>query len=235
MADNKYQRGKIYKLVLNDLVYIGSTCQALCARKAGHGSEYKRWVNGKVNFNTSYLLYDQGEPKIVLIENVPCSSKEELHAREQHWIDNTECVNKKTAKILSPQERKEYKKTYVQKNKELLYEKMKIRYEATKENPDFKEKRKQYKQKYRAEHAEDVKAKDKAYRDANQDRIKAYREEHKAEASEYKKEWFQQKKAELYAKQKDQITCECGAIITRGYKWRHVKMKCHEDALKISL
>ena len=31
---------------------------------------------------------------VELIEKYPCEDKEELHAREGHYIKNTECINK---------------------------------------------------------------------------------------------------------------------------------------------
>jgi hypothetical protein len=32
--------------------------------------------------------------RIVLIENYPCDSKNELHARERYYVNNIDCVNK---------------------------------------------------------------------------------------------------------------------------------------------
>lgn len=91
-----YQNGKIYKIVdldSNDC-YIGSTTLALSQRLAQHVSSYKRWLKGKTNFVTSYIIIEKGDYDIVLIENYPCNSKEELHARESHYSQTIPSVNK---------------------------------------------------------------------------------------------------------------------------------------------
>jgi len=43
-----YQQGKVYKLVMDDLIYIGSTCQKyLSQRLAQHTSAYNDWLKNK--------------------------------------------------------------------------------------------------------------------------------------------------------------------------------------------
>ena len=81
-----YNKGKIYKIVCGNLTYIGATTRPLCERFA----EHKRHSDSR-----SHLLFLNGEPEIVLIENYPCKNKEELNAREYFHIQNTECVNRK--------------------------------------------------------------------------------------------------------------------------------------------
>ena len=49
MTDNKYRRGKIYKIISyqTDAVYYGSTIEEnLTNRLAGHRRKYKKWLNG---------------------------------------------------------------------------------------------------------------------------------------------------------------------------------------------
>ena len=60
---NKYQNGKIYKLVNTEgtLTYIGSTTQSLAKRKSNHHESYKCWKNGKGNFVTAYKIFDDDE------------------------------------------------------------------------------------------------------------------------------------------------------------------------------
>ena len=86
-----YQKGKIYKLVSDhtDEIYIGSTCQMLCKRLGGHKRDCKT-LKHPCN---SKKLFDLGKVKIVLIENVPCDSKDELYKRERHYIETMECLN----------------------------------------------------------------------------------------------------------------------------------------------
>ena len=52
---NKYQNGKIYKIVDvgYNKCYIGSTCEALSQRMARHRSNYKRYLQGKHLAHTS--------------------------------------------------------------------------------------------------------------------------------------------------------------------------------------
>ena len=97
MTENKYSRGKIYKLVSSQTqdVYYGSTIEdKLTNRLAGHRKGYKRWLNHKYNFSTSFEIIKFDDCKIILVENFPCNSIYELLAREQYHIENNECVNK---------------------------------------------------------------------------------------------------------------------------------------------
>jgi len=98
-----YQQGKIYKLIseqTND-IYVGSTTNHyLCVRLAGHTLNFNRWeTNKSKTYCTSYEIIKYEDHKIILIENFPCNSKDELTAREQYWIDKLgdNCVNKKRA------------------------------------------------------------------------------------------------------------------------------------------
>ena len=116
-----YSKSKIYKLICDDpeLVYYGSTTQKyLSSRLAGHK------VIAKKGQCKSQKLIDAGGVKIYLVENFPCESKNELHARERFYIENNNCVNK----ALPGRTQKEYKNT----NKKLLCEKAKINYHKNK-------------------------------------------------------------------------------------------------------
>tara|TARA_R110000772_G_C12967572_1_gene404212 strand:+ start:133 stop:495 length:363 start_codon:yes stop_codon:yes gene_type:complete len=87
--------GKIYKLVnnINDLTYIGSTCQKyLSKRKAQH----KEAWNGKNNPQSSGIIFEGENCKvsIVLLEVVNFTEREQLGARERFYYDQYDCVNK---------------------------------------------------------------------------------------------------------------------------------------------
>ena len=125
-----YQKGKIYKLVSDhtDEIYIGSTCQQyLCNRLTGHKRESKtlrRPCNSK-------KLFELGDVKIILIENVTCNSKEELLKRERFYIESMNCINKQipgqTYKewcIKNIDKVKEQRKEYCIKNKDKIKEHM---------------------------------------------------------------------------------------------------------------
>jgi len=93
-----FSRAKIYRITLDnsDLVYYGSTCQTLSQRMTGHRCNYKRWNKDKnsQSYCTSYVLFDLGTPIITLVEDSPCERGEQLYARERHFIENNNCVNK---------------------------------------------------------------------------------------------------------------------------------------------
>tara|TARA_R100000697_G_scaffold819_1_gene1758 strand:- start:604 stop:1143 length:540 start_codon:yes stop_codon:yes gene_type:complete len=118
---NKYERGKIYKLVdnTNGNIYIGSTIQPLSLRKYQHKQN---------NQCMSKLIIKNGNYDIILIENYPCKSKEELFSRERFHIENNNCINKyipaRTKKELLEYYNKNSKNWYIEnKDKKLEYDK----------------------------------------------------------------------------------------------------------------
>jgi hypothetical protein len=180
MVENKYQRGKIYKIV-NDslnLTYYGSTIEPTVARRlTHHKTNYKEWKNGRPNYTTCFKLMEEGNFQIILLENYPCNSKDELHARERYYIENNDCVNK----IMPTRTRQEYYKF----NKDILNEKSKEYYESNKE---------------------EVKQKAKLHYDINKDKIseqkKIYYNTHKDKLSEQKKKYYDTNKAKINEQKK---------------------------------
>ena len=97
MEENKYKRGKIYKIVdnTNGNIYIGSTCEPTLARRlVNHKTSYKCYLNGKSGFMSSFNILKNNDYDIVLIKNCPCNNKDELYKRERHYIETSDCVNK---------------------------------------------------------------------------------------------------------------------------------------------
>lgn len=97
-----FSKGKVYRIVCNitGKQYVGSTIQSLSKRKESHKRNHIRWVNEgrpekRLQYTSVYVL-DGGNYSIVLIENYPCNSKDELKARERHYIETLDCVNKQT-------------------------------------------------------------------------------------------------------------------------------------------
>ena len=91
-----YSQAKIYKIVCNKtgLIYIGSTCDTLEMRLKQHEYDCKRYLDKKTNkFISSIFVIYNNDYKMELIENYPCEHKNELHAKENHYITNLECVN----------------------------------------------------------------------------------------------------------------------------------------------
>ena len=92
--------GKIYKVqnIAGDKIYIGSTNKKyLSQRMDTHRGSYKRWKVDKADKTYSYDIFEEFGLEncvIVLIENYPCGAKDELRAREAHFIQTMVCVNK---------------------------------------------------------------------------------------------------------------------------------------------
>ena len=106
-----YNNAKIYKIEcsITGEIYIGSTCEPTLARRlAKHVSCYKSWKRGKGNNVTSFDIIDRGEYKIMLIENFICNSKDELAAREGHYIKEYRLVDKVVNRKIEGRTKKEY-------------------------------------------------------------------------------------------------------------------------------
>jgi hypothetical protein len=126
-----YNNGRIYKIICNTTgkVYIGSTTNNLCKRLATHVSGLKRWVNDNSNgYVSSYDVLSNSNYSIVLVENFPCSTREELNARERYYVDTIDCVNKNKPLITKDELRK-----YVAEQNKARYRK------NVAENPDIRQ------------------------------------------------------------------------------------------------
>jgi hypothetical protein len=79
----------------SDLIYYGSTIQALSQRMAGHRDSYKRHSAGKnVGWCSSYQLLALTDAYIELVRVIEFNVRAELHAAERLMIRENECVNK---------------------------------------------------------------------------------------------------------------------------------------------
>ena len=90
--DERYKRGKIYKLVSSqtDKIYIGSTIQSLGQRKALH--KFRPTKSSKnITCNQDW--------DIVRIKKFPCNCKKELEREEGNCVKENldKCTNKKIA------------------------------------------------------------------------------------------------------------------------------------------
>ena len=158
-----YANGKVYKIEssLGDKIYIGSTTKAqLSQRMTAHRCSYKRWKAGtQTTITTSFLLFEEygvENCQIVLLEDCPCESKDQLSAREAHYIRTLACVNKliplrteaewyqdnrdeileqrKTYREANRAEILEHQKVYREANRTVLNEKQRARYHANRES-----------------------------------------------------------------------------------------------------
>jgi hypothetical protein len=165
-----YENGKIYKIINtenNQIVYIGSTVEQLCKRYAKH-------------------KHKAPNHKIILIQNYPCNSKEELCMKEQEFIEqNTNLLNKYKA-FRSEEQKKEYEKEYKKE-----YNKDKIK----EQNKAYREKNKDKIKEYYKEYYKDNKDKLKEYKkEYNKEYYKAYYENNKEQEKERQKAYYREKK-----------------------------------------
>ena len=158
-----YKNAKIYKLVSfqTDKVYVGSTTQSLSKRKAKHKCDYKRWLDGKKHYITSFELIKYDDNDIILLEEYPCENKMELHKREREWIERVECVNK----IIPTRTVKQY----YEDNKEHIN---KINKQYQKDHID---ELKQYRKQYWQDHRDELKIKKKQYNENHKEELKEKR------------------------------------------------------------
>ena len=147
-----YQDAKIYKIISPSrpdlLPYYGATIVALCKRMVQH-----RCL--KANPCKARELILVGDAIILLEENYPCNSKEELSKKEAEYILNNDCCNK----VIPLRTQKEYneknkdkiceqKREYREKNKDKLCEQKREYYEKNKDKRceqtrEYREKNKQ--------------------------------------------------------------------------------------------
>ena len=121
-----YSNGKIYCLRSHqtDDIYIGSTINKLSKRIGGHRENYKRWMNGKHTYTTSFELIKYDDCYIELIEEYPCDNKDQLFKKEGEFIRKMDCVNRCIAGRTHKEHYKdnrdkllEQRKQYYQENK----------------------------------------------------------------------------------------------------------------------
>ena len=92
-----YGKGKIYKIVCytTGKIYVGSTTKHyLSQRLSSHCEAYRKHLQGYGSRLTSFEILAELNFSIVLLENCPCTSKDELLARERHYIEKLDCLNK---------------------------------------------------------------------------------------------------------------------------------------------
>jgi len=164
-----YQQGKVYKIVCNKTgkCYIGSTCEPTLARRlANHVLKYKQYLKtGKID-TRSYEIIESGDYDIVLVESVPCNSKDELYVRERHWILNTDCVNRvKQQGLINEIGNVAYRKLYNQENKERVRQVGKLYYQK------YKDKKAAYQKIYLEVNKDKIKAQVKQYHERNKDKL----------------------------------------------------------------
>ena len=92
---------------------------------------------------------------------------------------------------------------------------------------DVKERDKQY----RLEHKDKILEHNKQYRLEHKEQMKQYYLEHKDKIADQMKQYRLEHKDEILERYKQNITCECGCIITQYNLKRHKRTKKHQDLL----
>ena len=215
-----YNQGKIYKIVCNitGLTYYGSTCEPILSRRlAKHRSNYKDYLNkaSHSHYTTSYKVLENGNCDIILMENYPCNSNDELLSRERYYIENYECVNK----IIPSRSHEEYKEL----NREWYQNYMKT-----------------YNKKYREENSEKILKQRREHYYENQETILQKNKEryikNKETILQKHKEWYEKNKDQIKLKEKERyeinkekINCICGCSLLKHNLSKHLKSKKHID------
>ncbi len=93
--DNKYHNGKIYAVrnIMDDDVYIGSTCSSLSQRMVKHRSASAKCVKMQLYDKMQELGADKFY--IELVEDCNCDSIEQLRRREGELIRQMGTLNKR--------------------------------------------------------------------------------------------------------------------------------------------
>lgn len=221
-----YSKGKIYKIVSvsnPDLPpYIGSTCQSLANRMAGHRGEYKRRLDGKSKKKiSSFDILANGDSRIILVEDFPCKRKEELFQRERYWIERLACANL-TRPIVTKEEYNERRREYYEANKADLKASQRAYVLEKKEYVLGRQKA------WRERNKERISERDRAYRMKNRDQIKTrqvlYTSNHREQANARNQRWV--------AKHKNhRVICNCDDSSTFSYTGlpQHRRSKKHQS------
>ena len=136
-----YSSGKIYKLQHEDgHFYIGSTCAELRTRLQGHKKKSKERPNQEVY---KHINNEWDAVRMILIEEYPCESKQQLLKREDEYIqkelNNPLCLNSCRV-ILTAEEtiayNREYNKQHYEQNKEYMREYQKS-YKCKKDRTEY--------------------------------------------------------------------------------------------------
>ena len=182
-----FSKGKIYKLVSNKSsdVYIGSCLVELSKRLYSHKSKSNKAVS-KSMFDDDAII------SIALIEDCPCDNKNQLKARELHYITTLQCINinKPFITDVNYSDKKEWQKQYQLEHKEQIKQ-----YYI-----DHKEQIKQHSKQYKIDNAEQIKQQKKQYNIDNAEQIKQqkkqYQLEHAEHIKQYLKQYYLNKKAQ---------------------------------------
>ena len=182
-----YSNGKIYIIrnSINDMTYIGSTCQTLAQRMAQHRQDMNNERRQKYRLYQAMSEHGKDAFFIELLETYPCQTKDELLKKEGEKIRE---YRSELNKIITGRSKKEY----YQDNAEQINHKQKVIYERNKEHIL------NYQNEYRSNNKDILKSKRLQYYQKNKERIaekrKTYLQQNKEKIAERRKQRRMEKK-----------------------------------------
>jgi hypothetical protein len=88
-----YTDTKIYRIPVGDETYYGSTTQPLYKRKHQHKERYNACPKRKIYAKMREIGMGATDIELILVENFPCTCKDEAHARERYYVENFGTLN----------------------------------------------------------------------------------------------------------------------------------------------
>ena len=205
-----------YKIVCDDCpeyIYIGSTCN-FTKRKSSHKSKCNNPNDRHYNTKIYMHIRENGgwdNWRMMVIDEAKQLSLRESQAHEEKLRLTYEGnLNTNRAFVTEEQNKERIKVNmaeYYEANKDTIKEKRAVYYEANKDT---------------------IKEKKAVYCEANKDTIK----EKKAVYYEANKDTIKEKKAAYRVAHNKKITCECGCVIGRLDKSKHLKTQRHANLVK---
>jgi hypothetical protein len=155
-----------YKIVCNNTgaIYVGSTCKTIQQRLQRHEYDYRNFLNERYHFVSSFIILENKNYSIELIDTVLCTDKKHRDTLERLYILNNDCVNMMQPGRNNKQWRSDNKekiKQYREDNKEKIKQ----------YREDNKEKLNEYTKQYRKDNKERSNEYAKQYREDNKERI----------------------------------------------------------------
>ena len=130
-----YEKSKIYKLqCASGHFYIGSTSNTFAKRLGQHKDLSKKTPDRRVY---KHINGDWSQVRMILIEEFPCETKEQLKKREDEYIQrelkNPLCLNSVAAIGLTKEQTVEYQRKYREAHRDKRKEKAREYYLAHRE------------------------------------------------------------------------------------------------------
>ena len=209
-----YKTGRIYKIIHNqsNFCYVGSTFNQVRHRWQKHKDSHK-YCKHKCSISKYFDKYGIKNFKCILIKEYSVVDRKHLRAIEQIWINKLNSINKNNSIPFLWMDKKQL--YYRVNNKKKISERGKLYRERN------RDKIRKKKSEYRKKNGKKLCDKSKKYYQKNKERVRErgyiYRRKNKDKIKKYKSE---------------KIKCECGQIIARNSKYRHVKTQKHIKKLQ---